>query len=253
MKTTKIIGIMSLALAGAALAVSTPAAKADVIEVDFSGQISVQDQYDHFGGLFHNGEDYTASFTFDPSSSPLSSVSGPAGSFASYAPPLSFTANVGGYVFQSKTTPPYDPNTPAMYVQDATPGLASDVFLAVGDPVVPDFVNFPDAVYGQMDFFMTDPTGTLFTSTALPSSFPMDQFQFGGGSLVFFSNPENEQAFLTASVQAVTVTQPGGAPEPSTWLMLCSGCLLLMLKRVRRRYSGPNASNTFPGTPPLRG
>lgn len=242
MKTTKIIRTGTLAFVCAVLCVSMPAARAGIIRVDFSGQISVNDPNHHFNGLFHENEAYTAAFTYDSSASPVSTITATDFANAHYAPPLSFEVKIGGYTFQSLTTPPYGPNTPAMYVQDYTAGVGNDVFLVVGDPIVPGFMTFANAVYGQMDFTVGDSAGTAFSSTALPTSFSLDQFQTGGFTLVDFASADFlDHANLAGNFQTLTVTEVGGTPEPATWLLLVSGGVVLAgMKRGRsRRQTAP--------------
>jgi hypothetical protein len=221
------IGLLALA------AVCLPVARAGIIEVDFSGQISLNDPNNHFNGLFHENEDYTASFTYDSSATPSSIGSAPDITNAHYAPPLSFTVNVGGYVFQSLNSPPYDPNTPAMYVQDYTAGVGNDAFLVVADPIVPDFMTFPDAVYGQMDFIVSDNAGVVFSGTSLPTSFSLDQFQTGGFTLVDFASADfQDRANMSGNLSSFTVTEIGGTPEPATWFLMVSGVSLVGFRRL---------------------
>ena len=107
--------------------------------------------------------------------------------------------------------------------------------------VICDIINFAIVIIvvfviiGQMDFIVSDSTGTVFNSTALPTSLSLDQFQTGGFTLVDFASADFlDRANLGGNFQTLTVTEVGGTPEPSTWLLLVTGAgLLAGMKRVR--------------------
>jgi hypothetical protein len=218
-----------LARAAAAIALlvgTSTRANASTITFTFTGSVTfVNDNIDN--GTFSIGDTLTGSLTYD-SGLADSNVSPTVGQ---YAPLSSLSFTIGSYSASFANT------VSLVTVTNGPPG--SDQLNLRGDVTGATVNNFKPF---EMVFALTDSTGQVFSSDALPLAF--DTSQFTSATFTFrFTNRANPHDTTTpgtnfAGVQGtltgIAVADTAPVPEPAT-LTLLGGGLASIALRLRRK------------------
>ena len=223
--------ILSLGL----LLAAGPPAQAAPITFDFGGTVTSVDPA--LAGSFAVSQSLTGSFTYESTSLP-SSPGG--GNYFTALTALSFTVGTYSASFLGPLPPPSQDLKISVI---NLPGL--DIFNV--SAVTTDGLTGPPAAgfaFSGFFFSLQDNTGTVFSSTALPTSLSLSSFDFPVFTLEFLDLDDNEFA-VEGTVTSLTLVPPtgggnggnGGAPpipEPSTVVLLGSGLAGLAVWKRRR-------------------
>jgi hypothetical protein len=205
----------------------SPAAAA-TITFEFEAEVrEVTDYTSLLGGTVAAADVFSGSFSFDSSAvdaNPLSWV----GHYDGTSSPWGIGFTLGGYVFQ---TDPANVVT-AIEVVDQ---VNNDAYLFRSLYNLPPG---PGLQAGQIDLQLTDPTGTAFSTTALPLTPPdVSLFTQPWGLVVFGGVPGGDEGSpffaIYSTVTSMTVAA-SEVPEPSQLSLLAAGAAF-GASRLRRR------------------
>jgi hypothetical protein len=191
------------------LALSAATAKATIVIIELTGEIT-EVAFSKWGNTeIRVGDRITGFYTYDTEAydddeNPLPT----ARSYHYSSPPYGITLTVNGLLFQS------DPGNVDFYVTVFNDFFTTDR-LCISSRRNEEVWGVPiTSISWQLD----DSTGTIFTSTSIPSSPPaLEAFDWQG--LYIFMGPRGSEA-LIGRVTSVTLV-----PEPMTLLFLAAGAL----------------------------
>lgn len=218
-------------LALAALLACAAPSSAVLVTYQFSGQFdSVGDANGVFGVTA--GDAFTGSFTYDTSmtvwnSSPDNVV------YEKTAPiaPLSFTAVVNGVTYSVDAA-----SVPLRLQVTNNAGGLYDQFVLVPDGGIahPLSATYP---LGSMALTLRDTSNTVFTSTAIPASLSLGDFDVAQFNMSFATDPMGDPGEMDNVIMLGTITSMSAVPEvgAATLLALPSTALAVLAARRRRR------------------
>lgn len=201
-------------------------AQAALVSYNFAGAItSASDPLASFGIV--TGDPFVGSFTYDTSLGIASSGPGNV-LYEQPAPiaPMNFSVTINGVQYAAANS-----SAPlSIQVTDNAGGL-QDQFgyhtVFGGSLVHPLSGSYP---FSNMALVLRDTSATVFSSTAIPSSLDLNDFDDNGFSLNLtqeLGNLESETLFLG------TITSLTSVPEPGSLLLLLTA--LPLIRRFRRR------------------
>lgn len=208
---------------------SSPA-QAALVSYNFAGAITTaSDPLVNFGIVV--GNPLAGSFTYDTSLGVVSS--GPGNVVYEQSAPLTFSVTVNGVQYSAANS-----SAPLrVQVTDNSGGLNDQfVFHTVfaGSLVHPLSGSYP---FSNMALSLHDSSATVFSSTAIPSSLDLNDFDIAGFSLNLsqaLGEPESETLFL-GSITSLTPV-----PEPGSLVLLLTALPLMIRLSRRRRLSIPD-------------
>ncbi|MFV2065714.1 MAG: PEP-CTERM sorting domain-containing protein [Pirellulales bacterium] len=209
----------------------SPPTQAALVSYNFAGAITTaSDPLASFGIV--TGDPFTGSFTYDTSLGIVSSGPGNV-LYEQPAPiaPLTFSVTVNGVQYAAANS-----SAPLrIQVTDNSGGL-NDQFVVhtvyTGSLVHPLSGSYP---FSNMALSLRDSSATIFSSTAIPSSLDLNDFDLVGFSLNLSQNlgdPASETLFLG------TITSLTAVPEPGSLMLMLTAISLIRLSR-RRWLSTP--------------
>lgn len=221
-------------------------ATAAIVQFDFVGTVTnrfnngLPDPSDIFGLSVEMGDAVTGSFTIDTSVTPFLTIDGAiGGSAAGYMqmPPLGISVNLAGGVFSSDGN--FSSATVNEFQNDAmfppseqfgvSDGVSSGTQDVSGDTILLD--GSPETARLAITF--TDFDLTAFSSTMLPTSLDLSQFEISEGT-VSGTRPSGQANpfFYQAAFRIDSITATA-IPEPSAIAFL--GCITVTASLRRKR------------------
>ena len=202
-------GIISIMFAVFVLCLWSAPVKATLITIEIEGVVdSVRDTGNYLEGKIKTGDIITGFYTYEsttPDSSPLDPV---VGHYYHYNPPAGISLTVGGLNFKT------DPANINFLVGVGNDG-PSDIYWLVSYNNLA--LSNGTSVY-SISWQLNDPTGSVFSSDALPTTAPvLDDWQSGNLLRLY---GERAGYIIDAHVTSAI-------PEPAIILMLGFGSLLL--------------------------
>ncbi len=202
--------------------ISSLGAFAGQVTVHFSGTVTLVDTSEISGTKV--GNSFSGMLVYD-SSTPETSLAGSDPAQYTARPPLAsglgITLTVGGNTYAAELG-----DVLQLTVGNDLTGTYRDVFAARG------YVNVGGAVTGA-EFGVADQTGTVFSSTALPTS--LDLSKFSVGTFALAGTPGSTDIFEGT----INLVQAASVPEPGSAVLLGIGALaggcVLRSRRVRLR------------------
>ncbi len=200
----------------------TLGAEAGLVTVDFSGSVTVVDTSLITGTKV--GDSFSGTLVYD-SSTPKTSMAGADPAIYTALPPLAsglgITLTVGGVTYAGETG-----YAEQLMVGYHLKGTYPDLFTAAA------YVNVGGSAT-LASFGLGDETGTVFSSTALPTSLDLNKFSVGTFALAGQGGAAN------IFQGTLSLLQPAAVPEPGSAVLLGIGALgggcVLRARRVRVR------------------
>ncbi|MEL6109806.1 MAG: PEP-CTERM sorting domain-containing protein [Planctomycetota bacterium] len=176
------------------------------------------------GGIFTANTEFFGELTYDTTATPIS-VAGNRGAF----PGDAFQFSVLGNQYTSAP--------PLLFVQDALPGTSFDQL----SKTITGYSGPPTngAQLFQIDFSLTDQSGTAFDSLELPRAINLADFQQTGDVRAVTTLWTTASGFAVASgeITSLTITGAGAVPEPSCMAVFAVGLLAGTTRRKRNRVT----------------
>ncbi|HSJ98205.1 MAG TPA: hypothetical protein VLC53_14085 [Myxococcota bacterium] len=176
------------ALALCCVALPPTAGRAQVVEVAFTGSVSFVDP--ELAPAFSLADPVSGSVSYDLSTPDIESP-----------PTFGLYVGAGSASWQFGSYGATDP-TVAVAITDTV----VDAFQASGNG--PDGADVGDFELVATDLSLTDGSGNVFASDALPTRFTLDDFDSGSATLSFRDPDTQDLASVTASVTTLTVPEP---------------------------------------------
>lgn len=214
----------------------TSSAQAGIIIFDFTATIGSMFGYDgsnqsfiNFtsstmpGALVSNGDIIHGHFYYDEAM-PLGIYQVPQvqGSYQIYygLGGIDFSTGSSGLQFVSGTNP-----SVLQIANNASTFGGTDLFYLSADK------NYSPITYQGADILLSDSSGTVFDSSAIPSALPFNHFGFAMLEYAWLLQSNGDQYHFTARIDSVT---PAAVPEPATYTMLLAGLGLMAFGRRRK-------------------
>ena len=224
-------------------------ASAEAVTFDFTGMVNSTHEYNSLtsrskavpgssmnGTFIVPGNTFHGTFTLDLST-PLASLN-PASGNAWYNPgfnwnatapvyqnAMSLTFDQSGYTSASETGP-Y--SSSSISVTDKQPGAGYDSFA-----FFPSGSSKPGA-YEYLSLFMFDSQGMLLTSTAIPHSFDLNAVDSTTITYSYLPRGSTKSLSVDGFLTSLTARTVSPVPEPTTYLMLGLGLLVVGAASVRQ-------------------
>ena len=191
------------------------AAQATPITINITATVSYMDDVlNQLNGQIHVGSTITGSYTYE--STTLDSIPDDpvVGHYRHYSQPYGVSLTVGGFNFET------NPNSVnfLMGIGNVNPGGGADGYWFYS------YNNLPlsnGVAVDSIGWQITDNTGTVFSSDALPTTAPIPLTQWQSNNLnIYGAGPD--AFFISADVTSAEIV-----PEPATFLLVALGGLLL--------------------------
>jgi hypothetical protein len=222
MRIARAVGTISAAIS--ITLISTLTAEASLVTVNFSGTVSTIDDPNGYISGTKVGDPFSGTLVYDSSATIDLAGANPAhytylpGGTNPFAAPLGITLTVGGHTFSTVYT-----GLMQLTVQNNLAGASfPDVFGAVADVKVGNTLTLAG-------FALGDKTGTVLSSTALPTSLNLSQWTVGEVNLV------SPSANGTSIFDGLINLGGSSVPEPGSVTLLGLGVLGMGAWLLRRR------------------